>query len=720
MPDLRARTGRPLLPSVPVRLSLVAAFLLLAAPALRAQDAGEVKPYSLDEILDLVRSKVPNKKIISFAKSDCIGFAVDGDVVQQLRRAGADAPLIDGLRGACTGGAAAASAPAPAAQAPVQAASLPANRPVRPASNEPAVPVRVRAAIVGSDFVVRVLPQIEFVLVGPGRDSVRIETNLDGVATASLRPGDYQLLSRTPVEVSGRKYNWTLPVTVTAGMETLELTQKNANRPLQALAAAPASTPPAAVPSIPIPAPAVSTATTGNAAASRPAAEPVSGPAGAPMVAASTPSGWATALAALPAPLAPRVRAGVFTVSGSRGRGTGVLVDPSGVVLTSAALLDAGDDVRVQLDSITRVRARVVEVNRQKGVAVLRVALAPCRGCSALRLGAAPAAGARVYTVAAPGSRGQVSPGSISRADGKSVATEAPPAFDQVGAPLLTPEGTVVALVADSSRIVPVAEYAGSLAKFADAGAAPSDSLLPVLPQETVDAALAAEVRARPTFDLDPYTRQLDAFRLVLMTPQVAAWRQAAAEKEAAARTAKGEKLSAGRIDAIQAWADWADHARGRRPVVLVSVAPRANRKQSVGRGLGSLVGAVTGKINVGDIDLADDGVIFPYYGSSEIKEFYGDAREVVILKDGEPLEPVDQVRIPAALNASDYASKNRKLPMQIVQVYRAEDFGPRPGGRAARFQIMVKDATSKDGKVYELDRRMTTPVWRDVQQASR
>ena len=165
---------------------------------------------------------------------------------------------------------------------------------------------------------------------------------------------------------------------------------------------------------------------------------------------------------------------------------------------------------------------------------------------------------------------------------------------------------------------------------------------------------------------------------------------------------------------------DWDDHARGRRPVVLVSVAPRANNKQSVGRGLGSLLGAVTGKINVGDIDLADDGVIFPYYGADELKEFYGDVREVTILKDGEPLDPVEEVRIPAALNAGDYASKSRRLPAQVIQVYRAEDFGPRPGGRAARFQVMVRDAASKQGKLYELDRRMITPVWRDVQQATK
>ena len=67
----------------------------------------------------------------------------------------------------------------------------------------------------------------------------------------------------------------------------------------------------------------------------------------------------------------------------------------------------------------------------------------------------------------------------------------------------------------------------------------------------------------------------------------------------------------------------------------------------------------------------------------------------------------MERVRIPAVLNPGDYISKSRRVPMQVVQVYRAEDFGPRPGGRAARFQIMVKDAAAKEGKVYELDRRM-------------
>ena len=695
---------------LPVRALLAAIALALTAPAAAAQDATEVQPYSLDEIVDLVSSKVPNKKVIAYAKSDCIGFAVDDDAVGRLRRAGADAALIEGLRGACTGGAAMAAAPVskPAAP-PAQVASRPANVPARPASSEPPVPMRLRAAIVGADFAVRVLPQVEFVLVGPDRDSVRIETNLDGIATASLRPGEYQLVSRTPVEVGGRKYAWTLPVTVAPGMETLELTQKNANRPATTLAAAPA-TPPV---QLPMPAPAASTTVATRAA------EPAS-PGGAPLVAASTPSGWAAALSSLPGPLAPRVRAGVFTVSGSRGRGTGVLVDPSGVVLTSASLVDADGEVRVQLDSVTRVRARVVEVNRQKGVAVLRVALAPCRGCAPLRIAGTAAAGARVFAVSGPGSRGGIASATIEKADARSVAIDLAATREQAGAPLLAPDGAVLGLVADSARVVPVAEYAGSIARLATSGAAPSDSLFPVLPGESVPASVSAEVRGRSEFDLGPYTRQLDAFRLVLMTPQVAAWRQARAEKEAAARVAKGEKLAGGRIDPIEGWVDWDDHARGRRPVVLVSVAPRANNKQSVGRGLGSLLGAVTGKINVGDIDLADDGVVFPYYGADELKEFYGDVREVTILKDGEPLDPVEEVRIPAALNAGDYASKSRRLPAQVIQVYRAEDFGPRPGGRAARFQVMVRDAASKQGKLYELDRRMITPVWRDVQQATK
>lgn len=80
------------------RIGLVLA--LLAAPA--AVEAQERKPISFEELLELVRNRVPSGAILTAIQSDCMAFySITNTMENTLVQAGADRRLLEGLRSIC-------------------------------------------------------------------------------------------------------------------------------------------------------------------------------------------------------------------------------------------------------------------------------------------------------------------------------------------------------------------------------------------------------------------------------------------------------------------------------------------------------------------------------------------------------------------------------------------------------------------------------------------
>src|SRR4030095_17125405 len=59
---------------------------------------------------------------------------------------------------------------------------------------------------------------------------VVVRTGAAGAATALLAPGEYRLLSTSPVDWKGSRYSWNQLVQVRAGTPTIELTPNSAER----------------------------------------------------------------------------------------------------------------------------------------------------------------------------------------------------------------------------------------------------------------------------------------------------------------------------------------------------------------------------------------------------------------------------------------------------------------------------------------------------------
>ena len=81
-------------------LTLRRAVLALIALARRRPSpaAAQGKPYSLDDLVGLLKKKVASTRVLTLAKQNCITFNLNSFSDDALRKAGGDADLITGLR----------------------------------------------------------------------------------------------------------------------------------------------------------------------------------------------------------------------------------------------------------------------------------------------------------------------------------------------------------------------------------------------------------------------------------------------------------------------------------------------------------------------------------------------------------------------------------------------------------------------------------------------
>lgn len=673
------------------RRALAAGALLIALPGLpalvRAQSANS---YSLSDITDLVKNKVPSKRVLSLAKQNCVSFSFDDDAKSRLRRAGATASLITDLSTVCG-----PDHPKSSAEDSAKAAAPSAPTVVAPPPDT-TFPVKIRAAVVGGDLTVRPVPQMDLYIIGPHGDTTRTSTDLDGSADGSFKEGVYRIESARSVTMGNERYRWAFYQTFSKDMRPIELTQRNAI--IDTIAAA---------------SPATGGATTGA-------------PATSPSADSAQPANSAGPADSAASPKAPpktvrhenvereifaKYKSGVFTVFGTA-RGTGFLVDSTGLVVTNAHLVKGADDVRVQIDSATKVYAKPLVTDDDKDVAVLAINMSHCGACAVLPLfdsskSTAPTAGDRVLALGSPLNRLSVlSIGIVSSVDDHAIVSDAGVNWLNTGGPLINLDGYVIALnstresqlaLSDASagpRVTsstPVSSIADAVQRARTAlaalgAAAPTDSLLPVLPPDPFPKAPIDAVSALPRLDLDVYRTGGGPFRVLVMTPQVMAWRQVQADKALAARKHDDPRKAAQwrRIDPIEGWRDWRDFLDDRRAVVIVNVMPEA--------------------------------AAFPFYDADKLQNFDGgNFKSMVITRDGVPIVPVEKVRIPAVLNVDEMRASGRQVPMQGIYVYRIRDFAPRAVGTTAAYAVRIIDAAQPDKPVsIPIQPAMIEQLWKD------
>lgn len=664
-------------------------FALTVLPGSARAQAGSA--YSLSDIVDLVKNKVPAKRVLSLAKENCVSFSFDDDAKAKLRKAGATTSLVTDLAAVCG-----PDNPKPVATDSAKVVPPVAAAPVPPPDTT--FPVKIRAAVVGTDLTIRPVPQMDLYIIGPHGDTTRTSTDLDGAADGTFKEGVYRIESARSVTIGNDRYRWAFYQTFTKDMRPIELTQRNAMIDTLAVAAAPATAP-------------APTNTTG-AATGTPAgdsAQPAASPG---------PTDGAAAPKTPPKPVRhenvereifAKYKSGVFTVFGAA-RGTGFLVDSSGLIVTNAHLVKGADEVRVQIDPATKVYAKPVVTEDDKDIAILAINMSHCGACAVLPLfdsskSTAPTAGDRVLALGSPLNRLSVlSIGIVSSADDHAVVSDAGVNWLNTGGPLLNLDGYVIALnstkesqlalsdvnagprVASSVPVASIADAVQRARTSLSSTGAPSDSLLPVLPSDPFPKPPIDAVSAVADLNLDVYRTGGGPFRVLVMTPQIMAWRQVQADKALADRKQHDPRKAAQwrRIDPIEGWRDWRDYLDDRRAVVIVNVMP--------------------------------DGAAFPFYDADKLQSFdAGNFKSMVITRDGVPIVPTEKVRIPAVLNVDEMRASGRQIPMQGIYVYRIRDFAPRAVGTTANYAVRIVDAAQPEKPVLiPIQPALIEQLWKD------
>jgi S1-C subfamily serine protease len=357
----------------------------------------------------------------------------------------------------------------------------------------------------------------------PSTETRRIFTSLDGTADVRLRPGNYTVESDQPVAFQGQAYHWTQTLDVAAGRDsTLLLTSLNA------------------------------------------VAEPI----------APGTTNAGTPLATDPFLSLLQWRDSVVKLWTPTAHASGFLVDAAGLIATNQRVVGDATSVEVQLSRSLKVVGTVVEADRTRDIAVIRIDPAAMASIKPVPLGCARTAtppvarGQEIFTLAAPLRQDKgISFGAVSRIDAHFIASDLTLAAGGVGGPVFTAAGDLIGITAlpgereeprrGATRVVRIedacAVIAAAVTKVKDAPA-PSGAHLPVEPVTPAPIAAFKDVVTRRAGSLKPYQMAAADFDVSFITPVL---------------------NYAAQSQSNQTFSNWSEYAADVPPVLFVRVTPK-------------------------------------------------------------------------------------------------------------------------------------------------
>jgi hypothetical protein len=228
----------------------------------------------------------------------------------------------------------------------------------------------------------------------------------------------------------------------------------------------------------------------------------------------------------------------VVTVWSEFGHGTGFIVDPKGLILTSQRVIGPSEIIAVQFDPEHKVAATLVASDNEKDIAVLRANLSPCPVCFVAPIAAADgkppgvAVGDKITAVSSSMGpfKGKAS-GVVSAMDAQSITSDIEIKPWISGGPVFNEQGMVIGLTSaagqttpgkEPSKIVRIAEAAALLdqarTKLAT-NTTPSATLLPVESADVFPHDALERGMDEKKFDFRPYFFDEGDYRITLMTP---------------------------------------------------------------------------------------------------------------------------------------------------------------------------------------------------------
>jgi S1-C subfamily serine protease len=320
------------------------------------------------------------------------------------------------------------------------------------------------------------------------REPRRIVTSVDGSAEVRLRPGNYTVESDQPVAFQGKAYHWTQTVTVAAGRDSvLDLTIANA---------------------------AVEAIEPGTANGATPSATDTS----------LLLRQWFDSVVELWTPTA---------------HASGFLVDATGLIATNQRAVGDGTSVEVQLSRSVKVAGTVVEADRQRDIAIIRIDPAVMASIKPVPLGCPRntttpiARGQEIFALAAPLRQEKGwSFGGVSRVDANAIASDLTLATGGTGGPVFTASGELAGITSlpderdepkrGATRVVRIEKACDVIATAvtkAQEVPAPSGMHLPVEPLKPAPVAEFKDAVRRRAGNLKPYQMAASDFDVAFIPP---------------------------------------------------------------------------------------------------------------------------------------------------------------------------------------------------------
>ena len=145
-------------------------------------------------------------------------------------------------------------------------------------------------------------------------------------------------------------------------------------------------------------------------------------------------------------------RDAVFTIYSDAGHGSGFLVDEVGIILTNVHVIGSSSRISVQLNPKTRVPATLLAKDRQKDIAVLRVALEVVKELSILKIADRPSAdlafeGEKVIAIGSPLNQTRIlTSGIVSKVEERAIISDVNINPGNSGGPLINMDSEVIAI----------------------------------------------------------------------------------------------------------------------------------------------------------------------------------------------------------------------------------------------------------------------------------
>jgi S1-C subfamily serine protease len=376
----------------------------------------------------------------------------------------------------------------------------------------------------------------------------RVVTSVDGAADVRLRPGNYIVESDRPVAFEGRAYHWIQMVSIAADRDArLELTADNAEIE-----------------------PVTSEAVTLGAAAAEPLESDPS----------SLMGQWQDSVVELWTPIR---------------RASGLLIGPSGLIVTNTRAIGSETSVDVQLAPTVKVRASILTSDTARDVAVLWIDPNSVASTKVAPLRCAQAAeppvvtGQELYAIESPLRKPkEMAFGSVTGVEAGAIESDVLVASGSAGGPVFTAAGDLVGITSEDdgdqrsrgARIIRTNSLCAVLAsteKEMNSAAPPNGTRLPVeplqpYPLESLKA--AAEGRAG---SLNPYQVSSANFDIAFITPVLTYGAHHLAEQMRAAGRNTGAGSGAGPtlVRPVMEFGNWSEYVEDYPPVLLVRATPK-------------------------------------------------------------------------------------------------------------------------------------------------